>query len=149
MVTQDSALQFDALVNALDGFTEDIESAVEVSLRDIERDLPSKLKNAGYTHRTNKLRDSIFARTSGNRLTFGMKAYGFYQIFGVVGKQRRSASTLGVLGATFNKTGSGKFSYSSNNNHPGLKGYESTAEYLKDITQLLTDQIIENIDFTK
>ena len=127
MVSQDSAVEFNDLVNALDEFTENIESAVEVSLRDIERDLPRRLKNAGYTTRTGNLDRSIFATTRGNKLTFGMKDYGFYQIFGVVGKQRRSASTLGVIGGSFGKSSSDKFSYSTNNNHPGLAGYSSTA----------------------
>lgn len=137
------------LVNALDEFTENLDSVVQVSLRQLGRDLERKVRTAGWQNRSHELSRSIFSSVRNDKLTFGMKAYGYYQIFGVIGTKRRGASTLGIVSRQFDGKGpSSKFEYDTAKfKHPGLKGYPGTAEYMKDAAELLKFTIEQNIQF--
>ena len=139
------------LVEALDEFTENLDTVVERSLQQMGRDLERKVRTAGWTNRSYELQRSIFSNVRNNKLTFGMKDYGYYQIFGVIGTKRRGASTLGIVSRQFRGKGpSSKFEYDTANfKHPGLKGYPSTAEYIKDAAELLKFTIEQNIEFTE
>jgi len=137
------------LVNALDEFTESLDTVVQTSLRQMGRDLERKVRTAGWTPRTGKLSRSIFSNVRNDKLTFGMKDYGYYQIFGVMGTKRKSASTLGAVSNSFyGKSAGSKFEYNTDDfKHSGLKGYPGTAQYMKDAAELLAFTIQQNIEF--
>lgn len=137
------------LVEALDEFTESLDTVVERSLQQMGRDLERKVKTAGWQNQSYELQRSIFSNVRNNKLTFGMKDYGYFQIFGVKGT-RESGLTLGIVSREFRGKSEGSvFKYKREFKHPGLSGYNSTAQYMKDAAELLAFTIQQNIEFTE
>ena len=141
------------LMTELSDFAENAENQVVVTMNNLARTLPSELKSQIFREkqsRTGRLRDSIDASSNGTNLSLEMRAYGYFQIFGVAGKKRNYPFQVfglpeSVLFALDGQPkGGDHFKFSNNNNHPGIEGVRAAANTIINLDDLIVNTLLED-----
>jgi hypothetical protein len=141
---------FDILLSELDGIGEAIEDVVTVTLPELARTLANEVTIEIFKvkeDQTYALRDSIKSTVQGNRLTFEMLDYGYYQTFGVNPASGQMSDVFGLpegIASQFGKTVGGKFSFKSERmkNHPGFGGVKAAKNILENIDDIIINEIL-------
>lgn len=144
-------MDIDDLVAELDQFTTDLGEVTVTTLDEIANQLPrqiiSGLESAGKNlNRTGRLRSSIFATVENHRLTFGMRYYGYYQIFGVRGTSSKPVLGLpaSVANAFAGKREGDEFSF-KRIKHSGIAAAFGAANPIINLADLIAETITEDL----
>ena len=140
----------DLFAQELAGFGESFDDAVRITMSELQAEVERQLVSDVNRHldrQTGDLLSSIEVNQLGDRLELQMLDYGFYQLFGVKGKERTQAFGLGsdIAGAFAGKREGDIFSFRKTN-HPGLFGLKSAADLINSIPTLITDAIFDKTD---
>lgn len=136
----------DELAEFLNGIGEEIQGVTTATLQDLANTIPQKLRSQIFNEKRNRSGDlnrSISATVRGNKLEFGMKLYGYFQVFGVSGNP--GLTSLGIpqpyAGATEKQAG-GKYKF-KNINNSGIAPVQSAADTLESITDLIVEALTD------
>lgn len=139
------------LIAELSAFGQDLQNTTTTTLNDIARELPNKLRSQIFsqkTNRTNRLRDSIRATASQNRLNLEMVDYGYFQVFGVAGT--RLGMGTGVFGlpdsvlGNLSRTPNGGTNFAFRKiKHPGIFGVRTAVNTIVNLEDLIVATIVE------
>ncbi len=138
----------DEVLADLAEFGEELQETTTTSLNEIARALPNQLRAQIFAKKTNRtygLSNSIDATVNNNKLTLEMKAYGYFQVFGVTGTkvagfglplsvlQNLSSTPNGITNFKFNKI-----------KHPGIFGVQSAADTISGLDDLIVNTLLED-----
>ena len=137
---------FDEIAAFLDGIGQEIEQVTTSTLQDLANTIPQELRREIFREKTNRtggLYNSISAQVRGDSLVFGMRAYGYFNVFGVSGNP--GLRSLGIpqpyAGATDKQAGD-RYKFTKINNR-GIRPVQSAAETLESIADLIVEALTE------
>lgn len=142
----------DEILQELADIGEEIQNVTTSTLQDLANQLPQQLisqmvaDEKNLSSRSGGLRNSIRANVRDNRLEFGMNFYGYFQIFGVNGVDRKGSFGLpAIIAESFQgKREGSKFSFDTNKNkHPGILPVPSAVKTLENIRELIIEAIAD------
>ena len=133
---------FEEIAAFLDDLGTEIQQVTTSTLQDLANTIPNELRRQTFAEKTNRrgargLWGSISAEVRGTDLQFGMKLYGYFQVFGVSGNP--GLTSLGIpqpyAGATQKNPGDVyKF---KNIKNSGIRPVRSAADTLESISDLI------------
>ena len=148
-VNMNIEMEADEAMRQLAELGEDISQATTTTLQELVTQLPQQLRQQIFAEKTNRnpsngLYSSISASISGHKMEFGMKIYGYFQVFGVTGK---SVSSLGIpqpyAGAT-GKAENDVYKFTKTKNR-GITPVRSAAKTLGGIGDLIVEALTDRI----
>jgi len=148
-VNMNIEMEADEAMRQLAELGEDISQATTTTLQELVTQLPQQLRQQIFAEKTNRnpsngLYSSISANISGHKMEFGMKIYGYFQVFGVTGK---SVSSLGIpqpyAGAT-GKAENDVYKFTKTKNR-GITPVRSAAKTLGGIGDLIVEALTDRI----
>lgn len=136
---------FEQLVNQLEGFAEDFEDVVETSVRDIAEEVNNQLRsnfnsNLNMSTRAGGLAQSLKVSAANGQVSIKMNDYGYFQIFGVVGKKKTAFALNTTVADLFDKEKNSKFKFTKIK-HPGLAGIKNSVDLIESIPDLIINTI--------
>ena len=148
-VNMNIEMEADEAMRQLAELGEDISQATTTTLQELVTQLPQQLRQQIFAEKNNRnpsngLYSSISANISGHKMEFGMKIYGYFQVFGVTGK---SVSSLGIpqpyAGAT-GKAENDVYKFTKTKNR-GITPVKSAAKTLGGIGDLIVEALTDRI----
>lgn len=135
----------DQLVNDLEGFAEEFENVIETTVGNIAEEVNRQLQqnfsnNLNMSTRAGGLAQSLNVSNVNGNLSIEMNDYGYFQIFGVVGKKQTAFALNTTVAELFNKSAGDKFEFTKIK-HPGLAGIKNSVDLIESIPQLIIDTI--------
>jgi hypothetical protein len=136
---------FKKLVNDLEGFAEDLENVIETTVGDLATEVNRQLQqnfsnNLNMSTRAGGLAQSLNVSAVNGNLSITMNDYGYFQIFGVVGKKQTAFALNTTVAELFNKSAGDKFKFTKTK-HPGLAGIKNSVDLIESIPQLIIEAI--------
>jgi len=149
-VNMNIEMEADEAMRQLAELGEDISQATTTTLQELVTGLPQQLRQQIFAEKTNRnpsngLYSSISANISGHKMEFGMKIYGYFQVFGVTGK---SVSSLGIPQPYAGATGKAEgdvYKFGSKNKNKGITPVKSAAKTLGGIGDLIVEALTDRI----
>ena len=142
---------FEEIAAFLDDLGTEIQQVTTSTLQDLANTIPNELRSQIFAEKTNRrgargLWGSISAEVRDNKLAFGMKLYGYYQVFGVTGKSG-GVTSLGIpqyVGEAMDPKARAGYQYKFRKiNNSGIEPVRSAAKTLGDIADLIVEALTE------